>query len=132
MRAEVPGSARIQLDLVDIRDLVDIFLKAMTIPEAAGKRFICNAISIPLPEFAEILHENFSQRGYRIPTRILPDFMIQVLGLFVPKVGKVSSQLKWTYIFSSEQARSILGWQPRPYKQTILDMAESMIEYGLV
>ena len=31
-----------------------------------------------------------------------------------------------------EQVRLIFGWQPRPYQQTIIDMAESLIEYDLV
>lgn len=132
MRAEVPGVARTQLDFVDVRDLVEVMVKAMIEPEAAGKRFICNAASIPLQEFAEILAQNFSQRGYRVPTRILPDLLVRLLGLLIPKVKAVVDQLQWTYTFSTEQTRAILGWQPRPYKQTILDMAESLIEYGLV
>ncbi len=132
MHAQIPGVLRIQIDFVDVRDLVDILVKAMTVPEAADKRFICNAASIPLPEFANILHENFSQRGYRIPTRILPDPMMRVIALFIPKVRSVARQLQWTYGFSTEQTRLVFGWQPRPYKQTILDMAESLIEYDLV
>jgi len=132
MRAEVPGVSRTQMDLVDVRDLVDIMVKAMIMPEAADKRFICNAASIPLLEFADILHERFANRGYRVQNRILPDLMIRVIALFVPKVRAVAGGLQWKYAFSTEQARSVLGWQPRPYKQTIIDMAESLIEHGLV
>jgi len=132
MRAEVPGVSRTQLDFVDVRDLVDILVKAMSVPEAADKRFICNGASIPLLEFADILQQNFSNRGYRIPNRTLPDLMVRLLALFIPKVKAVAGQLQWTYTFSTDQARSVFGWKPRPYKQTILDMAESLIEYGLV
>jgi len=132
MRAEVPGVPRTRIDLVDVRELVDILVKAMTVPEAADKRFICNAVSIPLLEFADILHQNFSNRGYRIPNRILPDLMIRVIALFIPKLRYVAGQLHWTYALSTEQAQLVFGWQPRPYKQTIIDMAESLIEHGLV
>jgi dihydroflavonol-4-reductase len=132
MRAEVPGVSHSQLDLVDVRDLVDILEKAMMIPEAAGKRFICNAASIPLPEFVNILHQAFSNRGYRIPTRVFPDQMVRFLALFIPQAKRVVEGLKWNYALSTEQAQLVFGWQPRPYKQTILDMAESLIEYGLV
>jgi nucleoside-diphosphate-sugar epimerase len=38
----------------------------------------------------------------------------------------------WDYSMSTEQARSILGWQPRLYEETILSMAESLIEQGMV
>lgn len=132
MHAEVPGVARTQIDFVDVRDLVDILAKALTVPEAAGRRFICNGASIPLLEFADILHQNFSNRGFRIPNRILPDFVIRLIALFIPKVKAVAGQLQWKYAFSTEQVRLVFGWQPRPYKQTIIDMAESLIQYGVV
>ena len=132
MHAEVPGVPRMLIPIVDVRDLVDILVKAITVPEAAGKRFICSTASIPLPEFADILHQNFSKRGYRIPNRILPDLLIRLIGLFIPKVKAVAAYLQWEYNLSTEQTQSVFGWQPRPYRQTILDMAESLIEHGLV
>ena len=132
MRAEVPGLPRILLPLVDVRDLVDILEKAMTRPGAAGKRFICHAAEIPLAELADILHKNFSQRGYRVPTRILPDVSIRFLALFNPKVKAVASMLNWNFRLSTDCARSVFGWQPRPYQQTIVDMTESLIEHRLV
>ena len=86
MRAESPGVAHTQIDFVDVRDLVEVLIKALTNPEAAGKRFICNGVSIPLKEFADILHDNFAARGYRVPNRILPDFIIRFMGMFMPKI----------------------------------------------
>ena len=111
MRAEIPGVARTQIDFVDIRDLVDIFVKAMTVPEAADKRFICNGASIPLLEFADILHQNFHARGYRVPNRILPDLLIRFIALFIPKVQSVAGGLQWNYSISTEQVRSVFGWR---------------------
>jgi len=102
------------------------------VPGSAGKRFIINAASIPLLEFAEILRENYSTRGYRIHTRLLPDWLIRSIGLFMPKVKFLAKQLRWTYTFSTGQAESVFGWQPRPYRQPILDRAESLIAFGLV
>jgi dihydroflavonol-4-reductase len=117
---------------VDVRDVAEMVLKAMITPEAAGKRFIASTARIPLQEFANILHRNFASRGYRVPTRILPDIMIRLIALFIPKVKNVADQLNWNYAFSTEQARSVLEWQTRPYEGTILQMAESLIEHCLV
>lgn len=132
MRAEVPGLPRFLLPLVDVRDLVDVLAKAMTVPSAAGKRFICNAAEVPLLELAEILHKNFAPRGYRIPTRVLPDTLIRFIALFNPKIKAVAYGLNWNYHLSTDRARSVFGWQPRPHQQTIVEMAESLIEHGLV
>ena len=132
LRHQVPGLTRTQLNLVDVRDVVEILEKAMTIPEAAGKRFPVNGASIPLQEFALILDRNFASRGYRVPTRILPDWLVRFFAILIPKTKPVVDTLGWTHSISTEQARSVLGWLPRPYQGTILEMAESMIEQGLV
>ena len=71
-------------------------------------------------------------RGYRVPTRVLPDWLVRFFAIFVPKTKPVVDMLGWEYFLSTEQARSILGWQPRPYEETILSMTESLIEQGMV
>lgn len=132
MRHEVPGLSRTQLNLVDVRDLVEMIEQAMITPDAAGKRFIANGASIQVQEFALILDQSFASRGYRIPTRVLPDWLIRFFAIFVPKTKPVVDALGWNHSLSTEQARSILSWQPRPYEGTILEMAHSMIEQGMV
>ena len=132
LRREIPGLSRTQLNLVDVRDVVAMIEKTMITPDAAGKRFLANGASIPLQEFALILDRNFASRGYRVPTRVLPDWLIRFFAIFVPKTKPVVDALGWNHSLSTEQARSILGWQPRPYEGTILEMANSMIEQGMV
>jgi nucleoside-diphosphate-sugar epimerase len=132
LRRQVPGLTRTQLNLVDVRDVVEMIEKAMITPAAAGQRFVANGASIPLQEFALILDRNFASRGYRVPTRILPDWLIRFFALFIPKTQPVVDTLGWNHSLSTEQARSILGWQPRPYQETILAMGESLIEQGMV
>ena len=132
LHREVPGIPRAQLNVVDVRDLADIIIKAMTAPRAEAKRFIVNGASIPLSEFADILQRNFASRGYRVPTRVLPDWLIRLVGTFTPKTKPVVQSIGWTYSLSTEQAKSVLGWQARAYEETIVDMAESLLEHGIV
>jgi nucleoside-diphosphate-sugar epimerase len=120
LRREVPGLTHTQLNLVDVRDLVEMIEQAMITPDAAGKRFLANGASIPLQEFALILDRNFASRGYRVPTRVLPDWLVRFFAIFVPKTKTVIDSLGWNYSLSTEQARSVLGWQPRPYGLEIL------------
>jgi nucleoside-diphosphate-sugar epimerase len=132
MRHEIPGLTRTQLHFVDVRDLVKLIEKAMITPNAAGKRFIANGASIQLEEFARILERNFASRGYRIPTHVLPDWLVRFFAILVPKTKPVVDTLGWVYVISTEQAQSVLGWQPRPYEGTIIEMAESLIEQSMV
>jgi nucleoside-diphosphate-sugar epimerase len=132
MRGEVPGISRTQLDFVDVRDVVDMSIRAMTTPAAANKRFLLNTASVPMAEFAVILQRNFASRGYKIPTRIVPDWLVRLFAMFMPKIRYVADQLNWTYILSTEQARLILGCPVHPYEQTVIEMAQGMIEHGQV
>lgn len=132
LRREIPGLTRTQLNLVDVRDVVEMIERAMNTSEAAGKRFIANGASIPLQEFARILESNFASQGYRVPTRVLPDWIVRFIAIFVPKTRPVVDALRWTYSLSTEQARLVLGWQPRPYRGTIVEMAQSLIAQGMV
>ena len=104
----------------------------MITPDAAGKRFIANGASITLQEFALILDRNFASRGYRVPTRVLPDWLVRFFAILVPKTRPVVNTLGWTYVISTDQAQSVLGWQPRPYEGTIVEMAQSLIEQSIV
>ena len=86
-----------------------MIIKAMTVSNAAGKRFIANAASIQLAEFATILEQHFASRGYRVPTRVLPDWLVRVAAIFNPKTKPVVQTIGWTYSLSMEQAKSILS-----------------------
>jgi dihydroflavonol-4-reductase len=131
LRREIPGIPRAQLNVVDVRDVAELIVRAMTTPEAAGKRFIASGASISMEEFANILQRHFASRGYRVPTRVLPDWLVRLVGAFTPKTKPVVQSLGWTYSLSTEQAKTLLGWQARPYERTIIEMAESLMEHRL-
>jgi dihydroflavonol-4-reductase len=132
LRAEVPGVSRTQINFVDVRNVADMLLAAMTLPEASGERFILNGASIPLLEFADILHKNFAGLGYRVPNRVIPDMLVRLFALFIPKIRYVVKSFGWKYNISTEHTKSMLHWQPRPYEQSIVDMAKSLIEMDML
>ncbi len=133
MRRGLPGLSNTQLNFVDVRDVADILVKAMITPAAAGKRFLSNGASVRFQEFALILDKQFASRGYRVPTRVLPDALIRFIGIFNAKVKRATVPLLgWKYTISTEQTKRILGWQARPRDETIVEMAESLIARGLI
>ena len=132
MRRQVPGCARSGFPLVDVRDTAAAHLAAMTAPQAAGKRFICSVKFYWLQEIALILEDQFADRGYRIPTRLLPDFFCRLFALFDGSVKRVIDTLSQQIEVSSERLKSTLDWHPRPVEDAIIDTAESLIEYGLL
>jgi nucleoside-diphosphate-sugar epimerase len=107
-------------------------LLAMTAPQAAGKRFLCYAEHYWFQEIAFILEKHFTGRGYRIPTRSLPGFVVRFYALFDEDARRLASSLGRRTQLSSERLKSTLDWQPRPVEDSIVDTAESLIEFGLV
>lgn len=114
-----------------MRDVATAHLLAMTAPEAVGKRFICNAECYWCQEIAFILEKHFGDRGYRIPTRLLPYFFLRLFALFDGTLRRVVPTLGQKIELSSERLRNTLDWQPRPVEESIVDTAESLIEHGL-
>jgi dihydroflavonol-4-reductase len=132
MLGQVPGVARIKVGVVDVRDVASAIILAMTTPEAAGNRFICPSETIWIKEIADALHTKYAKRGYKIHTLQFPVFLVRFLALFDKKIALVANDLNWDFEFSDEKIKRILQWRPRPAKEAILSMAESLIKQGLV
>ncbi|GAB4400726.1 MAG: aldehyde reductase [Anaerolineales bacterium] len=132
MLGKVPGVGRIKMGFVDVRDVASAIILAMQTPEAAGQRFLCSGGALWLKEVADILHNEYASRGYKIPTLEFPSWAVRFLGLFDKKIARVTESLDRDFELSSEKARRILNWSPRPAKEAILAMAESLIRHGFV
>ena len=132
MEGSVPGVARIKFDLVDVRDVSWMHLAAMTTPEAVGKRFLCVAGGMWLGEIAGILSDHFRPRGYRIPRIQFPDWFIRIYALIDASARLVAGDVGKNPSFDISQTQEVLGWVPRPLEETIIEMGESLIEFGVV
>jgi nucleoside-diphosphate-sugar epimerase len=132
LEGSVPGIARIKFNVVDVRDVSKVHQAAMITPEAAGKRFVCVSDGIWLPEFVNILAGHFNPLGYRVPRLVLPGWFLQIYALFDEKVRETASGVGKDPSFDNRATRKVLNWLPIPLEQTIIEMGESMIHYGVV
>ena len=132
MLGQVPGVGRIKMDVVDVRDVASAIILAMQTPEAAGNRFLVPTGMVWLKDIADILHKEYGSKGYKIPRILFPTFLIKLLALFDKKIALVAPSLGWDYDLSNEKAKRILKWTPRSVEETILSMAESLIEQKFV
>ncbi|QMW05688.1 SDR family oxidoreductase [Spirosoma foliorum] len=118
---------------VDVRDVADLHLKAMTMPQANGQRFIAVAgDGFSLLDVANVLRKNLGEKAANVPTRELPNWLIKLLALFNPKLKAVEPYLGMVKRASSEKAISQLGWKPRSTEEAILATATSLINLGIV
>jgi dihydroflavonol-4-reductase len=119
---EVPGVPRLHLPIVDVRDVAVAEVAALRAPDAAGKRFILASEDCWYTALAELI----KAEGYKVPTWQLPNWLIRIVGLFDPTVALVVPDLGKLMMVSSEQARTLLDWHPRPIRESIVDTARAI------
>ncbi|MGW7608821.1 NAD-dependent epimerase/dehydratase family protein [Streptomyces sp. NPDC054766] len=133
LSGEMSGIPRIGLEVVDVRDLVDAHIRAMTSPEAGGQRFLATGEFIWMAEMARMLREELGPEGSRVSIRQVPDFAVRLLARFKdPSLREITPALGRRNRHSIEKARRLLDWQPRPARRTVVDCARSLIAHGAV
>lgn len=124
----VPALPRISTSVVDVRDVADLHLRAMTNPAAAGQRFLAVAGGpVTLPDIAALLRDRLGDRARRVPTRVLPDWLVRSLAPVIPALKQLVPQLRNPKTVSNDKARTLLGWAPRSNEDAILAAAESVL-----
>lgn len=133
LEGAMPATPRLYLGLVDVRDVADLHLKAMTAPEAAGERFLATAgAALSLHEMAKVLRAGLGPAARRVPRLQLPDVMVRLAALALPMARLAVPRLGIRRDAANAKARDMLGWSPRPAEEAILATAESLIRLGLV
>lgn len=129
----VPALPRVYLGLVDVRDVADLHLKAMTAPAAAGERFLATTgDAVSLAEIARTLREGLGPAARRVPRFELPDIAVRLAALVLPTARLAVPRLGVRRSASNGKARDVLGWSPRPAQEAILATAESLVRLGIV
>lgn len=122
-----PGYPPLGFNIVDVRDLADIHIRAMTSPEAAGERFIATSDFMWMADISKALRAKLGDRAKKVPTRPLPGLVLRLASLFDPALKLVTPSLGRKHTFTSAKAQRVLGWTPRPAETTVVDCAESLI-----
>ncbi|KRC82516.1 SDR family oxidoreductase [Sphingomonas sp. Root241] len=133
IEGKMPGTPRLYLGVVDVRDVADLHLRAMTDPAAAGERFLAVAgEAMSFHQMAMVLRERLGPAAAKVPKRQLPDWLIRLLAIFNPLAREAVPRLGIKASASNEKARRVLGWTPRSREDAIVASGESLIALGLI
>jgi hypothetical protein len=93
------------------------FRRAALLPGAVGQRHLITSLPgmVPMKEWAEILSKEFASKGFKISTDSDP-------------VREKGSKAR----IDDSRMRKVLEITPIDFKKTLIDMANSMIDQGLV
>src|SRR5262249_11671378 len=79
---EMPGCPNVGWAMVDVRDVAKMHLLALETKEAAGQRFICAGAHAWMIDVAKVLDRHFAPRGYKVPMRRIPAWVLKVAAVF--------------------------------------------------
>ena len=129
----MPGAPQIYFGVVDVRDVADLHLRAMTHAAAKGERFIAvsgNAMS--MLDMANVLRARLGDRAKKAPTRQLPNWIVRIAARFDPGMRTLLPMLGKIRHATSAKAERVLGWKPRSREDAIVASAESLMKFGIV
>ncbi len=124
----MPGVPRIGFSFVDVRDVADLQIRAMSSPRAGGQRFIAVDRYAWMEEVATILREELGAAAAKVPKRRVPDILVRAMGAFDPGIRSIVGQLGRRTDYSSAKARETLDWATRPLEETVVDTARSILD----
>ncbi len=133
MDGAIPGAPKLYFGVVDVRDVADLHIRAMTNPAAKGERFL--AVSgdfLSMREVALILKARMGEAAKKVPTREIPNFLVRLAALRDPAVKLILPELGKRQNATSEKAQRVLGWRPRSREDAIVATAESLVRLGLL
>ncbi|TWT80521.1 3 beta-hydroxysteroid dehydrogenase/Delta 5--_4-isomerase [Planctomycetes bacterium CA13] len=124
LRGKMPMVGDVSMPMVDVRDLAQLHVQALTNSNAAGKRII-GAAAKPnrIVKIAEILRS----KGYKGPkARVAPNFLLRIMSLFDAEAKGMVGLLGTNVQADNSETRELFEWNPRPFSESVLDTAAAI------
>jgi nucleoside-diphosphate-sugar epimerase len=133
MDGSMPGCPKLYFGVVDVRDVADLHLRAMTNPAAKGERFLAVAGDfMSMQEIGKVLKSRMGAAAKRVPTRQLPNFLLRLASIRDQAVRQIVPELGKRKNATNEKAKRVLGWAPRSNEESLVATAESLVRLGLL
>lgn len=125
-----PALPKIGFDIVDVRSVTDLLIKAMEMPQAANKRYIASSGYLTFKDVALILKQQYPNR--KIPTSELPNFIVRLFSNFDASLKPILMDLGIKRKLEITKAKKELKWQPISVQEAVISCAKSIFEIGIV
>lgn len=132
LEGSVRGCPDIGFGVVDVRDVADLHVRALTAPGMAGERFLASGPFMKIAAIAGVLRSRLGREAHRVPTRRVPDIVVRIAALFDPMLKMAANELGSVRNMDASHAKAVLGWATRPAEESIVDAARSLIDLGIV
>jgi nucleoside-diphosphate-sugar epimerase len=129
----MPGNPKLSFGIVDVRDVADLHIRAMTNPKAAGERFLAVSKSpVWVHDMAKSLRRLTPEFATKVPKRKLPSWMVRMAAKRQPALASFTSELGKAKQISNDKATQLLGWQPRSVEESLEATVRSLADVGVI
>jgi nucleoside-diphosphate-sugar epimerase len=133
MDGALPGCPQLYFGVVDVRDVADLHIRAMTHPAAKGERFLAvGGDFMSMLGIAKVLKSRMGASAKRVPTRQLPNWVVRLAAMRDPAVKLILPELGKIKNSTNEKAKRVLGWEPRSNEEALVATGESLVRLGLL
>lgn len=133
MDGAMPGCPKLAFGIVDVRDVADLHIRAMTNPAAKGERFLAVAGDfLSILDIAKVLKARLGDDAKRVPMREIPNWLVKLAALRDPALKLITPELGKYKNATNAKARRMLGWAPRSNEEALVATAQSLVALGLV
>eukprot|EP00051_Salpingoeca_urceolata_P022986 m.384035 g.384035 ORF g.384035 m.384035 type:complete len:357 (+) comp20048_c0_seq8:3246-4316(+) len=131
LNGRLPMLPQISWSIVDVRDVADSHVRALTSPAAAGRRYLCVAGTCTFADMARVINEHFRHRGVSVATRVAPKPMLWLASFFDSGLAWVFPRVGLLEMFDAHKIQLELGVVFRTQQDTLVDMCNSLYWLGL-
>lgn len=95
LNGDMPALPNITFGVLDVRDLADLHVRAMTSPAAEGERFIAASDGefTSFQQVAQLLKTKYGPTAKRVSTRTIPDWILRLIAVFSSTIRQVVPEL---------------------------------------
>ena len=128
VKGNMPGYIDYYIPVIDVRDLIEAHVLAMSTPAAAGQRFIIsNEPTMSFKQIGGILADGVDE-PMKLPKISLPNWTLHLLAPFNGQAKDAIPELGVARKFTSKHAHEVFNWHP-PYsaREPIVASAKSIL-----
>ncbi len=132
LAGKMPIVPEIILEYVDVRDVAEAHVAALTADSAGGQRHIMAGPSLSLLEIAEILREALPDYAGKLPKRQMSGWLAGIIKHFNRSLRDAAPFLGIRRRSDSSSGAALIGHPLRPMRDTLVETVQSLRAQGLI
>lgn len=132
LSGRLPALLDLNFSVIDVRDVAEAHLRALSTEEAAGERFLLCESVISMAEIADVLKSAFPDFADKVPVRVLPNWLVKLLAMVRPDLRQMLPELGKAREIDNQKFRNTFGIQPETAATAVTEAARSLIHFNKV